>query len=341
MSVQSFIVALLALSPFAHGAVTDFKPLAMETRPTDHLSIRGFDGDVKVTHGKAAQIVVKVRLETSESANSEIRKSLDEWNFSMQRGDAGIEVLIQSPHAKEVWREILKSGGAPKYHIEIVAPSLPLELAWRNGGITLDNWNARAQISIQQGQVNAIGGNGDLRAVGQEAGITVRNRTGRVEAESYSGKVVIDSVKGNVDAESFIGEATVLGCDGQIGIRGFKAPLTVAGGKGRVDFETVRGPLKVSNFGGDLRGTTDEAAVTAKLTGAENVRITSGAGPVTLDLVNSGASVSATSVEGAISGPSHLRADQMAGQKVMRGRLKGAVDGSVIVRSQSGPIRIR
>jgi DUF4097 and DUF4098 domain-containing protein YvlB len=341
MSTRIFVLFLLAFAPHSYAAVTEFKPLAMETKPGDTMAVRGFDGDVKIMHGKAAQVVVKVRLETSESANSAIRKSLDEWNFSMQRGETGIEISVQSPHTKEVWREILKSGGAPKYHLEVTAPSMPLELVWRNGNVTLDNWSAKGQVSIQQGQVTALGGSGDLRAVGQEANITVRNRAGKVDAESYSGKVLVDSVKGSVEAESFTGEATVQRSEGQIAVRGFKAPLTVTGGKGRIDFETVRGPVKVNNFGGDLRGTTDEAPVTAKLAGAENVRITSGAGSVTLDLVNSGASVSATSTEGSITGPPHLRADQMAGQKVMRGRLKGAVDGSVVVRSQSGPIRIR
>ncbi len=341
MIARALISLVASLAFNAGAAVMEFKPSAMETKPGDHLLVRGIDGDVRITQGKAAQIVVKVKQEMSDNASSAIRQSMDEWNFSMQRGEAGIEVVVQSPHTKEVWREILKSGGGPKFHIEIVAPSMPLDMAWRAGSINLENWGAKAQISIQQGQIVVNGGAGDLRAVGQEADVRIKNRTGRVEAESFSGKVVISGVKGNLEMECFNGEATINDVEGLLSLKTFKSPVTVSGGKGRIDFETIRGPIKISNFGGDLKGTSDEASVTAKIAGTNEVRITSNAGPVTLDLVNSGATVTATSVEGVITGPPHLRADQMAGQKVMRGRLKGGTDGSVIVRTQTGAIRIR
>ena len=341
MIVRGLILLLLALSQTARAGVMEFKPSAMETKPGDRLLIRGIDGDVRISAGKAAQIVVKVKQEIADNPSSAVRQSLDEWNFSMQRGEAGIEVSVQSPHTKEIWREILKSGGGPKFHIEIVAPAMPLEMAWRAGQVTLENWSANAQISIQQGQIAVTGGTGDLKAIGQEADIRVKSRAGRVEAESFSGKVVVATVKGNVDVECFNGDASVQDVEGQISLKSFRSPITLSGGKGRIDFETIRGPIKISNFGGDLKGTSDEASVTAKIAGANEVRIVTNTGPVTLDLVNSGASVTATSVEGAITGPPHMRADQLAGQKMMRGRLKGGTDGSVVVRTQSGAIRIR
>src|SRR5438045_3453268 len=101
MILRALTILALIPSIFAHAAVMEFKPSAMETKPGDQLLIRGIDGDVRITQGKAAQIVVKVKQEVNDNASPAIRQSLDEWNFSMQRGEAGIEVLVQSPHTKE------------------------------------------------------------------------------------------------------------------------------------------------------------------------------------------------------------------------------------------------
>lgn len=335
------IALLLGLCQGASAAMLEYKPLALETKATDQILIRGFDGDIRIQQAKGNQLVVKVRQETPERSAGALKQSLDEWNFSLQRVDAGIEISVQSPQAREVWRQILQGGGTPKFHLEISAPARTLELAWRSGNVSLDNWGAKAYLSVMQGQIQVQGGAGDLRAIGQEVEVRVKGRTGKVEVESYSGKVILEDIKGPLEVEAFSGEASVSRCEGQITLRTFKAPLNVVGGKGRVEFETIRGPLKITNFSGDLKGVSDEAAVTAKLAGAGDVRVVTQGGPVSLDVPGSGASVSASSVEGAITGPPHMRADQMAGSRVMRGRLKGSSEGTIVVRTQTGSIRIR
>ncbi|MGE0764210.1 MAG: hypothetical protein AB7N80_13090 [Bdellovibrionales bacterium] len=341
MRLPACTLLLALLTQPCWAAVLDFKPLALPIQAKDQLLIKGFDGDVKLNVGKANQLIVKVRQETNDKAAAIVRQTLDEWNFSLQRGTTGIEIVVQGPQAREVWRQVLVSGGAPKFHLDITAPAIPVEMAWRSGKVNVDNWNASLRMTLQEGAVAVNGGTGDAKVVGQDVEIRIKNRIGRVVAESYNGKIHLDNIKGNIDIENFTGDTIVSQSEGNVDFRTFKSPLNLVGGKGRLDFSTVRGPIKLANFSGDLKGMSDEAPITAKISNASEVRITTQSGPVALDLPNSSASVTAASVEGGISGPSHMKADQLAGQRVMRGRLRGSVEGSVVVRTQSGPIRIR
>lgn len=325
----------------AMAAILDFKPQGFEVRAGDRLIVRGYDGDIKFVATKGNQMVVKVRQETSESVSGGVRSSMDEWNLALQRTGSGIEMIVQSPPGKDVWRQLLATGGVPKYMVEIQSPAVPADVTWRNGRMTFENWSADIRVGMQDGQAVVNGATGDVKIVGQDCEIRVKGRSGRVDVESYSGKIYLDDIKGAIGVENFAGETSVNRSEGNLDFKSYRAPLSVAGGKGRVEFETIRGPIKVTGFSGDLKGRSDEAPVTAKVSSAGEVRISTQSGPVTLDLPNSAAMVSAASVEGGISGPPHLKSEQMAGQRVMRGRLRGSTEGVVVVRTQSGPVRIR
>lgn len=335
------LVLIFAIAGRSEAAVLEFKPLGVEVKSRDRILIKGFDGDVKLVASKGNMLTAKIKQETPEPMAPELRSSLDEWNISLQRSDQGVDVIVQSPHTKEVWRKVIASGGAPKFHLEISAPPVPLDMAWRNGKVVIENWAANVRVGMQDGSSQVIGGQGDLKITGHDLEIRVKNRSGKVAVESYSGKVTIESCKGSIEVENFNGETLLAQNEGHQEFHGFKTPLVVNGGRGKVEFETVRGPIKIANFQGNLKGTSDEAPVTAKISQSDEVRITTQSGAVTLDLPGSAASLSVASVEGGISGPSYLRSEQLAGQRVMRGRLRGSADGSVVIRTQSGPIRVR
>lgn len=336
------VILLMSIFCFkSWSALLDFKPVALAVQPKDTLTVRGFDGDVKFTISKSPQLVVKVKQENHDKASGAVKQSIDEWNFSLQRGVNGIEVLVQGPAGKDVWRQLLTTDQAPKFHLEISAPSLPLEMAWRNGKVSFDGWAAPIRLGMQNGAVSVLGGIGDVRVSGHDLDLRFKDRQGRVVAETYSGKVNSEGVKGSQKIEAFSGDTVITQSEGQIEFKSFKSPLSVTGGKGRIEFQSIRGPIKVAQFQGDLKGVVEEAPVVAKLTQMGEVRIQSQSGGVVLELPDSGASLTLTSVEGNINGPSHLTVDQQAGQRVMRGRLKGSQDGSVVVKTQTGAIRVR
>jgi hypothetical protein len=331
--ITRIVIVIASIAALNVAAATlDFKPLAMPTKPSDRLIIRGFDGDVRLISGRGPEVVVKVREDS---------QVLEEWNFTLQRVEGGIELAVQSLHTKENWRTFLLSGGIAKFHLTVTAPDLPVDLAWRKGKVQADNWNGNLRLSLQEGQVEINGGKGDTRAIGQSIDIRVRRRAGNAVLETDDGKINVEDLSGNVDLEDFSGEIIAQKVEGELTLHTFKAPLAVTTGKGRLEFETIRGPVKVTGWTGDLKGVSDEASVTARVLQAGEVRVISGSGPVSLEVPNSGASLSVTSTEGGISGPSHLKSDQLAGARVMRGRLKGSAEGSIIVRTQSGPVRIR
>lgn len=337
--IDALLIFFLSHTSFA--AIHEYKPLALATNADDRLLIRGYAGRIRLAHGRAGQLLVKVKQETDDNAPAIVKQSFDEWNFSLQRNGNVVELIVQSPQSKEVWRQLLLTQTIPRFHLEITAPSMSTEIAWRSGDLDVDKWMAPLQIAWQEGKVNVSGGEGEVQVVGQNVDVKIKGRKGKAIVDSYEGKFQADNVVGDIDASVFSGEASVLQSEGSTKFRTYRAPLVISGGKGLLEFDSVRGNIKLDNFRGDVRGTADEANVSGRIIGANEVRIATQSGPVQLDLPNSGAQLSASSSEGTLIGPNHIKVEQFAGFKVMRGRLKGGEDGTVVIKTQSGSVRLR
>lgn len=325
----------------SQNGIFEYKPVAIEVKKNDHIFIRGFDGQVKVTSSNTGQLTLRVRQEIIAHASSILRQTLEDWNFSAQRTDRGIELYMQSPNSKELWLEILKNGGAPQFHLEISSPPLPLDMVWRRGKVELMDWSAPAKITLQEGSIAVKGGAGDLQLFGQDTEILVKSRTGRQKVETFARKIILEDLKGNITSENFSGELQLLRCEGAFELFNYKGSTLVQKGKGRLEFYSQRGPVKLEDFNGDVRGVTDASAVLGRIFNANEVRLTSQTGPINLELPQSGAYLSLASVSGFLLGPGYLQKDVVAGQKILKGRMQGSVAGSVVVRTQSGSVRIK
>lgn len=326
----------------ANAAVLDFKPIGMEVKPNDKLSIVGFDGSVKLREVKGNQVSVKVRQENPDKLTGVLKSTLDEWQVLMQRRGDTLEIHVKVPESKNTWSELMRGSSWPKFVLDISAPSMPLTLVWRKGSVKVDNWNSTLKLSVLDGEVVVQNGEGDMQLIHQTGEVKAISRKGKTELESFSGRVNIDGGSGSLKIENFAGETNVKGYDGNLDWRANRGVGRVSGGKGKMDFQTEKGTLTVADFQGDLRGQSTQGAVQADLISPSQVRITTTEAPVTLKVAGSGASVNLISEEGAIAAPNFLEKVSASAGKQVRGRLKsGTGEGQIFVKTTTGTIRLR
>jgi hypothetical protein len=76
------------------------------------------------------------------------------------------------------------------------------------------------------------------------------------------------------------------------------------------------------------------------ITGESDVRVTTQEGPVVIGLADSAARLDLNTRDGVITVPNYLHVADMGSQKMVRGHLKGAQPGAVVVKTESGNIRV-
>lgn len=339
--MKKLIIGLF-LSMSANAAVLDFKPLSMEVKPKDQLSIVGFDGTVRLREVKGTNLSVKVRQENPDKLTGTLKDTLDEWQLLMQRRGDVLEIHVKGPESKSTWSELMRGSNWPKFTLDITAPSMPLTLVWRKGSVKVDNWNSSLKLSVLDGEVVVQNGDGDMQLIHQTGDVKAINRKGKMELESFSGRVNIDGGAGALRIENFAGDTTVKGYDGALEWHANRGVGKITGGQGKMDFQTEKGTLTVTDYKGDLRGQSSQGSIQADLISPSQVRITTTEAPVSLKVVGSGAMVNLISEEGAIAAPNFLEKVSASAGKQVRGRLKsGSGEGQIFVKTTTGTIRLR
>lgn len=341
--MKKLVLLISFLIPLSVNAkVLDFKPVSMEVKPKDQLSIVGFDGTIKLREVKGSRVTVKVRQENPDKLSGVLKETLDEWQLLMQRQGDQLEVHVKGPESKATWTELMRGSSWPKFYIEVSAPSMPLTLVWRKGNVRVENWNAPAKLSVQDGEVVVLNGDGDLQLIHQTGEVKAIARKGKIELESFSGKVLVDGGSGSLRVENFSGDSTIKNFEGNLDWRANRGIGRVNGGRGKVDFQTEKGSLVVTDYKGGLHGQSTQGAISAELISPSQVRITTTEAPVTLKLMGSAAQVNLISDEGLISAPSFFERVSASTVKQVRGRLKsGSGEGSIYVKTASGAIRLK
>lgn len=326
----------------AGATVLNYKPLIMEVLPNDSLVIQGFEGGVKVIAGpsKSKEIQIRLKQENPEKLSAEAKSVLDEWHLSVQRKGDLIEVAIRSPQSKSIWSKLLL-GGIPQFYLEISAPAMPLEIAWRKGPVWIENWDTRMSVHLLSGGLSVVGGKGDARLSNGEGHIKVNDREGNLFIDSFKANLNATNCKGKMEISNFSGMTQMAKLNGHLFMNTSMGKVKLSGLVGRLDFENLDADLDLDGLQGEIRGQNREGSLSLDLKGEADVRIQSKEGPVSLRLPNSGASVNLGTAEGQLYVPNFLEVKRLPNLKWTRGRLRGEQPGSVYVRTIEGNIRIR
>ena len=154
------------------------------------------------------------------------------------------------------------------------------------GSMRLDDIGGGASAETGGGSIDIGTVSGDMRLHTGGGSIEVRQANGRVEAETGGGSVDIRSCGQGAVIETGGSNITVRHCDGRV---------RASTGGGSVDLSDIGGPVEISTGGGSIRLTSAKGHVHAEtggggieLYGVPSANAQTGAGGITLKLVNTG-----------------------------------------------------
>jgi DUF4097 and DUF4098 domain-containing protein YvlB len=163
------------------------------------------------------------------------------------------------------------------------------------------------QVSIQTGggkiHVDDVGGSVDLETGGDS--IDIGTVGGDLKLQTGGGNISIRSVKGNIRAETGGGNVLVVSGEqgavveaggGDVEIRRCLGKVRASTGGGSITLGDIGGPADIKTGGGSIRLTSAKGRVgantgagTVELYGVPSARVETGAGGITVKLINTGA----------------------------------------------------
>jgi DUF4097 and DUF4098 domain-containing protein YvlB len=161
-----------------------------------------------------------------------------------------------------------------------------VEASSGGGGIKFDDIGGGVNAETGGGSIDVGTVSGDLGLHTGGGGIVVRHGNGKIVAETGGGSVRIESGSQEANIETGGGSIEVRQCAGKV---------KVSTGGGSVDLSDVGGPADIETGGGTIRLTSAKGHVHAEtggggieLYGVPSARAETGAGGITVKLVNTG-----------------------------------------------------
>lgn len=161
-----------------------------------------------------------------------------------------------------------------------------VEASSGGGGIKFDDIGGGVNAETGGGSIDVGTVSGDLGLHTGGGGIVVRHGNGKIVAETGGGSVRIESGSQEASIETGGGSIEVRQCAGKV---------KVSTGGGSVDLSDVGGPADIETGGGTIRLTSAKGHVHAEtggggieLYGVPSARAETGAGGITVKLVNTG-----------------------------------------------------
>ena len=145
------------------------------------------------------------------------------------------------------------------------------------------------------GGVNAETGGGSIDVGTVSGDLGLHTGGGSIEVRHANGKVVAETGGGSVDIQSCAQGATIETGGGSIAVRHCNGKVKASTGGGSVDLSDIGGPAEIETGGGSIHLTSAKGHVHAEtggggieLYGVPSARAETGAGGITVKLVNTG-----------------------------------------------------
>jgi DUF4097 and DUF4098 domain-containing protein YvlB len=260
-----------------------------------NLKIKVDMGSVIVRGGQQQGIQYTVHTHFNNSSEEEARRQFDKYKISAYvKGDtAWIVGDWQGGHARHFMGEFsvtvprdlalvrAETGGG---NIEITGVGGRAEAESGGGKIRVDDIGG--SLSAETGgdaiDVGTVGGEANLQTGG--GNINVRDVKGRVSAQTGGGNVYIMSAEQDAVVEAGGGNVQIKQCQGRV-----KAST----GGGNIELGDIGGPAQIETGGGSIRLASAKGRVGAntgagaiELFGVPSAKVETGAGGITLKLVN-------------------------------------------------------
>jgi DUF4097 and DUF4098 domain-containing protein YvlB len=328
LSAALFLTLAMVCAATAQGATYEVPALE-----GDHILLKGLAAQVQFIAQPGAKSVKVSGLDEGSQAG----------HYSLFKKGNLIEVRMGEFDDKASWKNALSKSAGLMRKIEVIGPSLPLEVHLRDGTVTLQRWTREAKVSVIQGRVNSQNGAGALQISVQKGDIMVGDHKGKVSTDSYSGNTGIKNVQGDVEAQLFSGQLVIEKVKGFVVVGTQQATGKVVQSSGSLQIDNGKGSLTVQAFQGRIEGQTTEGPLTVSFLPESEINLKSKSGRIHIQApANSGASLNLLTVDGEIDVPREVRVVRLSSEKSVRGRLRGETQkGSIVVRSQEGSIIVK
>lgn len=201
-----------------------------------------------------------------------------EWDGGKHRGFSG-QFNIDVPH--DVALVKVETGGGP---VEVTGIAGQAEVSSGGGKIRLDDIGGSVQAETGGDSIDVGSVGGDLKVDTGGGNITIKSAKGRIHCETGGGNVYVGSGEGGADLEAGGGNVEIKRCTGRV-----KAST----GGGNVTLGDIAGPAEIETGGGSIRLASAKGRVGAntgagsiELYGVPSAHVETGAGGITVKLVN-------------------------------------------------------
>ncbi len=262
-----------------------------------NLKVKVDMGSVIVHGGQQSGIQYTVHTRFNHSSEQEARRQFDRYKVTAYvRGDtAWIVGDWQGGHARHFSGEF--SVTVPRDMTLVRAES-------GAGGIEITGVAGRAEAETGGGKIRLddIGGSvsaetgGDAIDIGTVAGdVSLRTGGGNINVRDVKGKMTAETGGGNVYVISVQQGAVVEAGGGNVQIKQCQGRVKATTGGGNIDLGDIGGPAEIETGGGSIhlasakgRVGANTGAGTIELYGVPSALVETGAGGITLKLVNAG-----------------------------------------------------
>jgi DUF4097 and DUF4098 domain-containing protein YvlB len=164
-----------------------------------------------------------------------------------------------------------------------------------SGRVEAESGGGSVRFDDIGGGANAETGGGGIHVGSIGGDLGLHTGGGSIEVRQAQGKLVADTGGGTVDIQSIGQDATIETGGGGIHVRHCNGRLKVSTGGGSIDLGDIAGPVEVETGGGGIRVNSAKGHVRAstggggiELDGVPSARAETGAGGITVKLVNTG-----------------------------------------------------
>lgn len=279
-----------------------------------NLKVKVDAGSVVLHGGPRPGIDYTFRISAQTSSEEDARRQFQNYKVNTYiRGDTawvvgeweggGHHIHMGPAHVR------IDTGSERKFSGEF-AINVPRDMdavSIETGGGGVEATGISGRVDIQSGggsvKVDDIGGSANLETGGDS--VDVGRVGGDLKLQTGGGNIMIRSVKGMIKAETGGGNVTVLSGEqgavveaggGNVEIKRCSGHVKASTGGGSIDLGDVGGPAEIDTGGGSIRLASAKGAVRAQtgggsieLYGVPSARVETGAGGITVKLINTGA----------------------------------------------------
>jgi hypothetical protein len=262
-----------------------------------NLRVKVDMGSVVVRGGNAQGINYSAHTRCYTSSEQEAKRQLENYKISAWvKGDTAWivgdwqggrprrfsgEFAIEVPREMG-WVKIETDGGG----VEASGLSGKLDAESGGGGIRVDDIGGAVNAETGGGPIDVGTTNGELGLHTGGGSIVVHHANGRVVAETGGGGIEILAGAQGADVQTGGGSIVVRQCNGKIKVSTGGGNIDLGDIGGAADIETGGGSIRLSSAKGPVHAQTGGGGI--ELLGVPSARAETGAGGITVKLVNAG-----------------------------------------------------